>query len=280
MSTSTLPHGEVKQWRVIVFGIVAGLFALLLLYLGIRDLLLLSGQSGFPSDIHRWHEAQSGTLTVIVFGGSFLALLWRPQRKPLLALFVVLSFAIVSLAFATLSGSGFNPIVLAIGIVLIGILVTAYPAPRALLKSRREGSLSYSLLALTIIAAILLAPIIARELNWQVLGMTGHDVHALNYHWLTSVILAMLLILAGSLSATRRAGWKALGFITGVAYLYLGVVALLLPDYAGSWGTIGGVLGLLAGLGYIVATLFEMRRIGKRAPVTAPETAEAVASSS
>ena len=60
MSALAHPQGEVKKWRVIVFTIVAGLLALLVLYGGLGDLMLLDGQSGFPSSIHRWHEAQSG----------------------------------------------------------------------------------------------------------------------------------------------------------------------------------------------------------------------------
>src|SRR5215467_9711074 len=115
MSSTALPQRQIKQWHVIVFGIVAGLLTLLVLYGGFGDLLLLSGQTGFPSDIHRWHEGQSGALMVIVFGGCLLALLWQPQNRPLLAQFLVLSIAILCLAFATVSGAGFNPIVLAIG---------------------------------------------------------------------------------------------------------------------------------------------------------------------
>jgi hypothetical protein len=260
MSSTALPQGQVKQWHVIVFVIVAGLLTLLAFYGALGSLLLLRGQSGFPSDIHRWHEGQSGALGVILFGGSLLALLWRPQNKPLLAQFLVLSIAILCLAFATVTGAGFNPIVLAIGGVLIGILAAAYPRPRALFQVRGEGSLSYPLLAITVIAAIFLAPILARELNYQILGMTQHDVHALNYHWLTSVALALLLILGGSLAATRRPGWQALACITGIAFLYLGSVAILLPGYAGSWGTPGGILGVLGGLGYLVATLVEARK--------------------
>ncbi len=271
MSSVAQPQGEVKKWRVIVFVIVGGLLALLALYSGAGDLLLLEGQSGFPSAIHRWHEAQSGVFTTLLFGGSLLALLWRPQRKPLLLVFVVLSLALVSLAFATVSGAGFIPLWLAVGAALICILVAAYPAPRALLHFRRVGPPSYFLLVLTLIAAVLLAPIIARELNWQLLGITGHDVHALNYHWLTSVLLALMLILAGSLAATKQAGWQVLGFIAGVAFLYLGSAALLLPDYAGSWGVIGGVLGLLAGLGYLTATLLEARKSRLVTPSTTPE---------
>ena len=260
MSSSTKSQGEVKRWHVILFVTIAGLLTLLMLFASVRDLLLLPGQSGFPSVIHRWHEAQSGAFMTILFGGSLLTLLWKPQTKPLLMQYLVLSIGIVCIFFATASGAGFTPIVLVVGVVLIGILVAAYPRPLDLLDIRREASLSYPLLAITVVAAIVLAPIIARELNYQILGMTQQDIHALNYHWLTSVVLALLLILGGSLAATRRPGWRALAFIVGITYLYLGSMALLLPDYAGSWGTIGGVLGLLGGLGYISVILFEVQR--------------------
>ena len=268
MSSSTKSQGEVKRWHVILFDTIAGLLILLVLYGSVRDLLLLPGQSGFPSVIHRWHEAQSGALMVIIFGASLLTLLWKPQSKPLLMQYVVLSIGILSLSFATVSGAGFNPIALVVGVVLIGILVAAYPRPRDLLDIKREGSLSYPLLAITFVAAILLAPIIARELNYQILGMTQQDVHALNYHWITSVGLALLLILGGSLAATKRPGWQAIGFIVGIAYLYLGGIALMLPDYAGSWGTIGGMLGLLGGISYITITLLEVQRTRKAARVS------------
>jgi len=262
MSSSALSQSEVKKWRVTLFVIVAGLLTLLMVFGGIRDLLLFSGQSGFPSDIHRWHEAQSGVLTVIVFGGSLLALLWRPLSKPLVMQYLILAIAIACITFATVTGAGFSPIALAIGAALIAILVAAYPKPRNLMKVSRGASLSYPLLAITLIAAIFLAPVMARELNYQMLGMTEHDVHAMNYHWLTSVVLALLLLLAGILAATKQPGWHVSGFIAGIAFLYLGSMALFLADYTGSWGTTGGVLGILGGLGYIATTVVEMRRDG------------------
>jgi hypothetical protein len=265
MASSATSQSDVKRWHVIVFVTVAGLLTLLTLFGGVRDLLLLPGQSGFPSSIHLWHEAQSGALTVIILGGSLLALLWRSQSKPLLMQYLVLSIGILCLAFATVSGVGFSPIALVVGFVLIGILVASYPRPRDLLDIKREGSLSYPLLAITFVAAILLAPIIARELNYQILGMTQQDIHAQNYHWLTSAGLALLLILGGALAATKRPGWQSLGLIIGIAYLYLGGIALMLPDYAGSWGTLGGLLGLLGGIGYISLTLLELQRTRKAA---------------
>ncbi len=269
MSTSTKTQGEVKRWHVIFFDTIAGLLILLVLFASGRDLLLFPGQSGFPSITHRWHEAQSGAFMTILLGGSLLALLWKPQSKPLLMQYIVFSIGIVCLFFATATGAGFLPIVLVIGVVFIAILVVAYPRPRDLLNFRSGASLNYPLLAITVVAAILLAPIIARELNYQILGMTQQDVHALNYHWLTSVVLALILILGGSMAATRRPGWRALAFIIGITYLYLGSMALLLPDYAGSWGTIGGILGLLGGLAYIVVTLLEVQRTRRAARISA-----------
>src|SRR5574340_944771 len=204
MSTSTISQGEVKRWHVILFVTIAGLLAILALLGDVRDLLLLPGQSGFPSIIHRWHEAQSGAFGAILFGGSLLALRWKPQHKPLLMQFLLLSIGIVCLLFAIATGINPMPVALAIGVVFIAILAFAYPRPRDLLNFRSDASLSFPLLAVTVVAAILLAPTIARELNYQILGMTQQDVHAQNFHWLTSVALALLLILGGSLASTRR----------------------------------------------------------------------------
>jgi hypothetical protein len=268
MSALTKHQGEAKRWHVILFDAIAGLLILLMLFASGRDLLLLPDQSGFPSIIHRWHEAQSGAFMTILLAGSLLALLWKPQTKPLVMQYILISIGIVCILFATATGVGFMPVVLVVGLVFIAILAAAYPRPRDLLSFRSDASLSYPLLAVTVVAAILLAPIIARELNYQILGMTQQDVHALNYHWLTSVALALLLILGGSLAATRRPGWRVLAVIIGIAYLYLGSMALLLPDYAGSWGTIGGVLGLLAGLAYIGVTLLEVQRARRAAQET------------
>jgi hypothetical protein len=204
MSSVARPQGEVKKWRVIVFVSVGGLLALLALYAGVFNLLLLRGQSGFPSEVHLWHQAQSGAFTTLLLGGSLLALLWRPQNKPLLAQFVLLSLAIISLGFATVSGFGFLPIWLAIGIVLIGIFAAAYPSLRGLVSFSREGAFSLTLLALSLLAAVFLAPIAWRELHYQWAGAIAHDEHALNYHWLTSVLLAVLLVLAGRSWASLR----------------------------------------------------------------------------
>ena len=67
MSSAAQPQGEVKKWRIIVFVIVGGLLALLAVYAGARDLLLLDGQPGFPSEVHRWPVRA----TLIVVGAAW-----------------------------------------------------------------------------------------------------------------------------------------------------------------------------------------------------------------
>jgi hypothetical protein len=87
--------------------------------------------------------------------------------------------------------------------------------------------------------------------------------------WAESIDLALTLIVAGLLTATRRPGWRELGIITGLAYLYLAAAALAVPDQAGSWGVAGGIASVLGGLAYIGATLVEARRDSSE-PTQAP----------
>ncbi len=88
--------------------------------------------------------------------------------------------------------------------------------------------------------------------------MSEGDAHALVLHWIGSVLLMALLVLAGVLSATRRPGWEALGIITGVTYCFLGVTAMILQDaYAGSWSGGLGLIAIIAGVWYIIISLRE-----------------------
>jgi hypothetical protein len=71
----------------------------------------------------------------------------------------------------------------------------------------------------------------------------------------------VLLIFSGVLSSTRRPGWKELCIITGIAYCFLGVIAMTLQDgYAGSWSGGGGLFAIIAGVWYVLLSMLEGRR--------------------
>jgi hypothetical protein len=252
------------DWRDIVFRGVAGLAALALLTGPGLDLvapwaIVREAIPGFTPELHRWHGADLAAFAGLLVGGSLLALLPRPRRWPLLAQFVLLALAIFALA----SLLPVNGAALVLALVIGALVAAAYPAPRALLSISQAGSVDRPLLVLALAALPLLA------LNaWANAHLQFSDLgeHALHRHWMGSAALAMTLALAGLLAATGRPGWRALGFITGLTYLYLGMAALAIPRHDGSWGVTGGALALLGGAGFLAATVHAGRRARRSSP--------------
>ncbi len=66
---------------------------------------------------------------------------------------------------------------------------------------------------------------------------------------------------AGSMATTKRPGWERLGIITGTVYVFLRAIALIVPDYAGSWGEAAGLFAVFGGALYILITLAEMENM-------------------
>lgn len=278
MSVSMTSQPQIKLWRRIVFAIVAILPILLFtgLFFGAPSLLAPFGILGpsspdYHPQIHRWHDGIWGVLTTIIFSGSLLALIWGGQKRSLIAQFFLLGillFALVPLPFP----GGFDPMQTIILAAIFLVFLVAYPSKRELFNFSYARSVSFLLLGLSVLAAIALAPDVWRNLSLQLTDKTSE--HAKSLHWLLSAFLDILLVIAGLLSSSRRAGWKILAIITGIAYLYLGVAALVIPLHPGSWGYVGGGLALLGGLAYIGLTLFESRRASQNVTVeTAAEPA-------
>ena len=266
MVATTAHTLDVKRWdwRTILFALLAGAAALL--YLTAAGFLLAPWQpvgDGVVQDLelHRWHVAVTGAVTALFFGAGLMpALLWRPRARPLLVQYS----AVAALLGVLINAPFVGPFVVAIGLP-IALLVAAYPAPGALREFSREGPFSRPLLALSLAAAVLLAPVWWHSVAWQIQGVGGEQ--ATTNQWIADFEHTLLLVLAGLAASTKRPGWRVLGLLTGITFLYLGVAALLLPTHPGSWGTTGGVLALLGGAGYLAATLWEARRTA-RAPAT------------
>lgn len=254
-----------RTWRTVLSTVVVGLGSLLFLGLfgGATTLLepwgvrLFPDQPGYTPEIHRWHQGQWAAQIGILFGGSLLALLWRPHAKPLLMQFFALGMAVFISVLAVAPHWGPKAAILTITAGIAGLVIAAYPQPRALLDTSLEGPLSRPLLALSALVVAALAPVSWRAWQLQAAGGTEHTEH---HAWASATVLALLLALAGALAATKRPGWQTLGVLTGVAFLYLGAAALTAPDRPGSWGIAGGLLSILGGVAFIAATLLEARQ--------------------
>ncbi len=252
-----------RDWRTIVFRILAGLFALffLIVQLGLPALvepwvLIASDAPGYTAAIHRMHEAHWATIMVFFYGACLLALAWRPRAYPLLLQFIVL-IQLIEAGGNLLIGQ-FDPVYETILFFCLAILVVAYPAPRDLLRFKPGGAISLALFGLSLLAAAFLAPDIRQLLHLQFSGLGGE--HATQNHWMLTAELELMLVVGGLLAATKRPGWRVLGMLVGLALIYLGVASISAPHLDGSWGTLGGALATLAGWGFVGATFWEARR--------------------
>jgi hypothetical protein len=144
--------------------------------------------------------------------------------------------------------------------VIGGLLIASYPWPRQLLVPPWRDGIRWPLLALAVVAGTLLVADAWIALQAQIhrtddLARTSAD-YATNVEHLLGICVAMLLV------ASRRPSRNPLAVMLGADLLYLGVVAISVPNAPGSWGTIGGALSVLVGIVYLldVANEFRQRR--------------------
>ena len=257
-----------KKRRPKIFTYLAIFFTVVFLIVGTFEFIPAWILRDPTDSIHLWHIAEL-TAIAVVLGSAMFLLIRKAEEKPLLVQFIVMSAIILAIGIAPFS-------LPAIGLLLIaGLLVLAYPKPRALLSFSPKGRISVALLAITVLLAVVLDPIIQQEIHYQIIGSSEHDAHALQLHWIGSALLYVMLILAGVLASTKRPGWKWLGIITGLTYCYLGVIALIVPGYAaGAWSQAGGLFALFFGALYILISLAEAEGMRQDASVPVPESGQ------
>ena len=248
--------GEPASWRIWLFRILAVLVGL---FFAVN--LTAAAQPWIPSapgppTTHPILERWSIPFAAGIDGISALVLLyfaWRPRQPPLFLQY----FALVIVIFIVVT-TPFEP---ALGIAVIAALpLAAYPWPRQLLVPPWRDGVRWPLLALAVLAGALLLADAWLALQAQIhhtdeLARTTAD-YATNVEHLLGLCAVMLLV------ASRRPGRILLAVMLAADLLYLGVVAITVPNAPGSWGPIGGALSLLIGLVYLldVANEFRQRR--------------------
>lgn len=252
--------------RRIIFPILAGLLALVgfVLLDGVREAIApwsLHIDYDPQPELTLWHYASHGASVGILFSGSMLALVWQPIRKPLLLQMYMLGFLTLGTVYTIIDASeaiGFMPVVFAV----FGVLFAAYPDRRALLRIPRPGA-SRLLLGLTTLAAVGMTPAIVRGFM-HAYDSPAFDGAADPRRWGAGIIMSIALVIAGLLVSSKRGGWLTLGTILGIAYLYVGVAAISIPDQPGSWGYVGGALSLVFGVIWLVALWRERSQVASR----------------
>lgn len=208
---------------------------------------------GMRVEAHRWHGAQFAALLAILFGGSLLALLWRPRRTPLLAQYLIASSSIITALFEVFVG----PVALALAVPFVAI-AALYPDRVALLDFSSRERWNRPLGVLSVVATALLIQPTCLALSYQILY--PHSEHAEHFHWVAAAALAVALALGGLMAAMRRPGWRILAALVGIAYTYLGLAAIAVPTHAGSWGIGGGIVAAVVGALYVALAIMPGRQ--------------------
>ena len=260
-----LSNNRFKNLRNRGFTLVSVMFLLALVGAGSYKFLLAWIIRDPVEQIHLWHVAELAALTILLFGGTLLWQLQEPTEKPLLAQFFVVGIALLAVLFMP-----FVPQAPGL-LLLLALFIALYPNFRALLSFSREGRVSKLLLGLSVLAAVVLLPNAWKEYQWQIAGWKFGEIHALDLHWVGSAVLSILLILGGLLASTKRPGWRELGIIVGGIYIYLGVIAMITLDQAGSWGGAGGLFGIIIGVWYVIITVLESQSAGKKVAASSVE---------
>src|SRR5947199_10762663 len=93
---------NVKKWRPRVFTFLTVFLSILLLIAGTFEFIPAWILRDPVDSIHLWHIAELTAITILL-GGVMFGLVRKPEEKPLVAQFVVMSVAILALGIAPFS---------------------------------------------------------------------------------------------------------------------------------------------------------------------------------
>jgi hypothetical protein len=232
----------VSSRRLLIFRILAVVTGLLFVFAGLMNARagwMLVGASGdLHPELNRWFTTVAGAADLIM-AGCFLALAWRPQ------FYLLFSFTVIAAVVAAAINLPFVPEFAVILAAVVPVLV-AYPywsQLRALPTWWRRPHVA--MLAVSAVSAVVLFLVAGIDVVRQI---GGTDAAAQANWWADYAEHASLVGIAGLMASSGRPGWRILGGLAAVAWLYLGFVAVFsLPDHTGSWGVAGGLAGLAVG---------------------------------
>jgi len=247
-----LDPGHVSRRRITVFRILAAI-PVLVFFVAEFNLLapwvfVLSNEDN--PEPNRWFYVVSGCADIFMLA-TFVGLIIKP-RLSALAAWIVISLAIVLVTIVSL-----QPAFLIFVLVVAGPAAVAYPYWRDL-----RGWTTWwrgarpQLLALAAAACLALIPVAVVAFRRQIIN---DDLAADANWWNDSAEHITDVAIVGLLAVSRAPGALVLRATLSLSYLYLGIIAgFVLPDATASWGTLGGLLAIAAGIGFAVGTWVDL----------------------
>jgi hypothetical protein len=201
-------------------------------------------------DLQRWMFAFSACIDEAI-AVVLLYLAWRPLGKPLL-----LQFLSLALVVALSSNIPFVGLGIAVAYSPLLVVILACPELRGLLKPFWRGRISWILLGLAAATAAFFIPQV-----WWAIGaqLRGTDDLAINYGWASVAEHSCNLWLIVFFSAFRHSGSGLLSLLAAFCFLFLGIAAISVPANPGSWGLVGGIIAMIAGVTSLVINAYDWK---------------------
>ena len=195
-----------------------------------------------------------GVLFGIILTAGLLVQLRGPERKiaGLQQAFLVVPALVVGSAIASDSQ---NLVPALIILPAIGILLALHPAREEFL--RRGAALRWTLLAITVIAAV---PLVAYALD---MGAQARDLEGPPHHvqrLSTMAAMALAIVLTGLLAALQTRGWRIPAWSAGTAAIVFGLASVVFLDQPGAVGRGWGGVAIVGGVLFIAVAEWEVRR--------------------
>src|SRR5579872_4459288 len=95
-----------------IFTALAGILTVVLIVAGTFEFIPAWFLKNPPDQPHLWHIAELSALAIFLLGGCMLGMLRKPEEKPLLAQFVVLSTILLAIGIAPFNLGGLGLLVI------------------------------------------------------------------------------------------------------------------------------------------------------------------------
>jgi hypothetical protein len=249
--------------RAGIYRVIAAAEGLLILAVGFGMLAWPFGwfavaPEGLDPEPVRWYAGMFAATMSIFLAAPILATLRRPRERAGLVQYAVAGMGVVSVGSLFVYGFDLS------SVVMVAVLIAAYPAPGLLLRFTGVG-VDRVLMGATLIAVLALVPFVQDTVRMNA-SDAGSYIQEDGIYW-SALWLLCYTVVGGTLASLRVRGWQILLSILGAGFVYLGAASIAVPDHAGSWGYGMGIVAITAGSGAIVyARRAQTSKVTDRAP--------------